>query len=960
MDTNFNNPSEGEMVLFGLPGLLICNALSNNDLRSLSECSFRTKALSLGTVRSLQPKNVVGLSQRFPSLRMLDLSKDQCKWNLKGSYSELIGLKYLTHLQLNRCLSLTNSDLSELVCICTSITALDLRGCSKLTWPGLGCLVSLQNLTELNCSGIKYNEASGLHTTPQTASASSLPSMLSKLQKLVMGDACTLSWVDDGLMNIVGAHGISLTEVDCSGCIDISNAGVSALKPLANTLHCLSLQSCVRITNESLSSLACLTKMKDLNLRGCLQVSSSGVRQLSSLVMMERLDFTGCTAIEALDEMLFKCMPELKSLSVAGCALTNLSQLSFISKSLQHLSISNCSKLTMESLVDLSSLIELVTLDMSNIQMGSQAADVSTATNQGLSLLSRLSKLQNLNMSRFIHPKGLPSGLLAGIAGMTTLRMLNLANSSLPGAASDAVLAAVQCALHSRTGSTNSGTDAASLEPRNKLLRSQDMTHVADVPLINPGLSSEVPLSSYQLWFLQDLTQLSHLNLSGWRKASPSWLLSLSQLTSLRELRLQRFGNDNNETFASAPPSSAPVHICVNAIRCPRSSMDSDNSDSSPSPTCSDADEPNVRAALSTSVLVRELGRGLEDLDIQAQVRGYGASSLSAVAQAPRQEPQQACCCPHWPRCFCPERRPAADANGKFCSLVHSSEKQQVDSFEVRHQSMRRSFGQQLGAKAAFPVKKSLTSYLRGLAQLEVLDLEACTTIDEACIIPLSFLGNLRQLNLAGCVKLNGSSMHCLAAREGGVTATCSTENVQLGTAGLPSEMRDAQMEQLQASPGSKEQLQNLGSDPDSLAVATGYGCPALHVLSLDDCPQIGTDELAGIAAINSLQHLSLRGCSNVKDHGLVNMAHGLKQLRSLSLFSATGVTSRGLSHLSSLPHLKTLNLSHCWNVDDEGLQLLAGCRSLATLGLQHCWRLSETAIQAIQSSNPALEIMYC
>jgi len=40
-----------------------------------------------------------------------------------------------------------------------------------------------------------------------------------------MGDACTLSWVDDRLMAVVGKHASSLVMLDCSGCIDMSDAG---------------------------------------------------------------------------------------------------------------------------------------------------------------------------------------------------------------------------------------------------------------------------------------------------------------------------------------------------------------------------------------------------------------------------------------------------------------------------------------------------------------------------------------------------------------------------------------------------------------------------------------------------------------------------------------------------------------------------------------------------------------
>ena len=93
---------------------------------------------------------------------------------------------------------------------------------SQLTWSGLGHLSSLTNLRHLNCSGIKYVEdgASG-----DKATAVPLHRLLGQLSRLTMGDACTLSWVDDRLMAVVGAHASRLTTLDCSGCIDMSDAG---------------------------------------------------------------------------------------------------------------------------------------------------------------------------------------------------------------------------------------------------------------------------------------------------------------------------------------------------------------------------------------------------------------------------------------------------------------------------------------------------------------------------------------------------------------------------------------------------------------------------------------------------------------------------------------------------------------------------------------------------------------
>jgi hypothetical protein len=203
--------------------------------------------------------------------------------------------------------------------------------------------------------------------------------------------------------------------------------------------------------------------------------------------------------------------------------------------------------------------------------------------------------------------------------------------------------------------------------------------------------------------------------------------------------------------------------------------------------------------------------------------------------------------------------------------------------------------------------------HLGALSSLEVLDLEACVWLtDSALAAGLSKLGRLRRLNLSGCVKLEGSAASSFA----------------------------------------------FPLDPSSLLGSLPSG---LQELCLDDCPRIGAAALASLAtgpASPSLHTLSLRGCAQVNDAGLTSACEGLVQLSHLSLFSASGVTSRGLRALSRLPRLRTLHLSHCWNVDDEGLLELNACRNLVALNLSHCWKVSEAALLAMQQANPALDIV--
>ena len=92
----------------------------------------------------------------------------------------------------------------------------------QVTWAGLGQLSKLPHLQQLNCSGVKY--------LAEHAATTTLPSVISRLTSLILGDTCTLSFVDDSLLELVGKHGVALRQLDCSGCIDISDQGRNFLQ----------------------------------------------------------------------------------------------------------------------------------------------------------------------------------------------------------------------------------------------------------------------------------------------------------------------------------------------------------------------------------------------------------------------------------------------------------------------------------------------------------------------------------------------------------------------------------------------------------------------------------------------------------------------------------------------------------------------------------------------------------
>lgn len=156
----------------------------------------------------------------------------------------------------------------------------------------------------------------------------------------------------------------------------------------------------------------------------------------------------------------------------------------------------------MESLTSLSSLTGLISLDMSGLRnRGTLAEDV----DERLSRLSCLTNLQALHVSRFTHPQGLPRGLLHGLAGMVSLKELHMVNCS-----------------RERTSSPMIGVQI--IGGSNKTMTGGEISRA----------------SESQLWFLENLVQLQHLDLSGWRHAKASSLMSLSGLKQLTHLKMHR------------------------------------------------------------------------------------------------------------------------------------------------------------------------------------------------------------------------------------------------------------------------------------------------------------------------------------------------------------------------------------------------------------------------------------
>lgn len=112
------------------------------------------------------------------------------------------------------------------------------------------------------------------------------------------------------------------------------------------------------------------------------------------------------------------------------------------------------------------------------------------------------------------------------------------------------------------------------------------------------------------------------------------------------------------------------------------------------------------------------------------------------------------------------------------------------------------------------------------------------------------------------------------------------------------------------------------------------------------------------------LEALSLCGCINLVDSGLIRLqSNGLK-LRTLCLDCCFKVTDNGISSAAiGCPNLSLISLYRC-SVSDNGLELLAkSCSSLKDLNLEWCTLVTDSGISIITSNCRelrAIKISHC
>ena len=124
---------------------------------------------------------------------------------------------------------------------------------------------------------------------------------------------------------------------------------------------------------------------------------------------------------------------------------------------------------------------------------------------------------------------------------------------------------------------------------------------------------------------------------------------------------------------------------------------------------------------------------------------------------------------------------------------------------------------------------------------------------------------------------------------------------------------------------------------------------PSIKSLKLDSCHVLTDFSLVDVGRYcKRLEHISLRGCVNVKLVGLRSLAMNCRCLRSID-FEGYDIDDSGLRIIAaSLNNLEYLNLTNCNSITDRGLSQVAHCcTKLNTLKLGGCYKIGESGIWA-------------
>ncbi|XP_068652509.1 EIN3-binding F-box protein 1-like [Aristolochia californica] len=255
------------------------------------------------------------------------------------------GCPNLKQFNLRRCLTLSDEGLKAFTRSATSLESLLLEECNRITQAGVlgalsNCGDKLKALSLVKCMGIRETLSGLTQLSPckslrylaicncpgfGSAGLAMVGKLCPKLQHLDLEGICGAT--DAGLLMLLESCEAGLVKVNLAGCINVSDAVVSALTRLhGESLEVLNLDGCRKITDGSLVAIS-----NNCSVLVDLDVSKSGVSDfgVATLASAKQLD--------------------LQILSLSGCSNVSDKSISFLRNlacSLVGLNLQLCSSMS--------------------------------------------------------------------------------------------------------------------------------------------------------------------------------------------------------------------------------------------------------------------------------------------------------------------------------------------------------------------------------------------------------------------------------------------------------------------------------------------------------------------------------------------------------------------------------------------------------------------------------------
>lgn len=313
---------ENDLTVIDFRGI---HDLTDESLKTLKDFT-NIQSLDLSTCENITDLGLTYLAN-LSRLRSLQLFCNTAFITLKGlenlttlgletlelSFSGKINnrFEFLNKMTSLKSLSISGPEIENLYALSElQVSSLSLKGCPKVTSKNLPMLKSsktgiglMSTLESLNLSGTRVKDDAFL-------------GVLKEFKKLTKLD---LSNTEIPIKVLNSFEGLHLTDLSLGNCPKLQDQGLPRLKKLAR-LKSLNLESNPGwLTDKGLKEIGALLSLTRLNLSGGIKITNAGLPYLKNLINLEELDLSGCINIidEGLQHLIH--LPQLKLIGFTGC-----------------------------------------------------------------------------------------------------------------------------------------------------------------------------------------------------------------------------------------------------------------------------------------------------------------------------------------------------------------------------------------------------------------------------------------------------------------------------------------------------------------------------------------------------------------------------------------------------------------------------------------------------------------